>query len=113
MFPAQRFAFLRALRFETTETRSYRTYEFTATSFLITPHDGKESSKTKNPLTFQVEGFGKQTCCLIYFPKPPVSFSIAYPNDGRVHVQPLNSGRCFCITLDMFNEFITESYLKI
>jgi hypothetical protein len=69
--------------------------------------------KTKNPLTFQVEGFGKQTCCLIYFPKPPVSFSIAYPNDGRVHVQPLNSGRCFCITLDMFNEFITESYLKI
>jgi hypothetical protein len=40
--------------------------------------------------------------------KPLESFSIAYPNTGREHVQPLDSGRCIC--LDIVLKFMIEFY---
>ena len=67
--------------------------------------------KQKTLWTFISEGFGKETCSLIYFPKPPESLSIAlYPNDVRTGVQPFTNGRC-CICLDICINFIIESII--
>jgi hypothetical protein len=42
--------------------------------------------------------------------KPPVSFSMAYPNCGREHVQPLVGGKCFA-TVDIDLSFIIEEII--
>jgi hypothetical protein len=46
----------------------------------------------------------------MYFPKPPESSIALYPNDVREHVQPLKSGRCLCIGLDIIFDFMIELY---
>jgi hypothetical protein len=78
-------------------------------SRIVKEHFSTMAYKTKNPLDFHLRGFGKYTGCISYLlAKPLESFSIAYPNTGREHVQPLDSGRCIC--LDMFLKFMIEFY---
>ena len=67
--------------------------------------------KTKNPETFIIGVLGNKVQFTLYFPKPPVSYSIASVagdplNCERDVFQLPHNGRCLFIVLDMFNVFI-------
>ena len=69
--------------------------------------------KQKNPRFSSRVLVSKLKFILLYLPKPPVSFSMAYPNCGRDDVQlPFTNGRCFLIVADI-QCFIIEGNLTL
>ena len=78
-------------------------------SRIVKEHFSTMAIKQKTLWIFISEGLVSKLLVSVYvLAKPPESSIALYPNDVREHVQPLNSGRCFC--MDIFLKFMIEFY---